>query len=146
MWNEKPVYEPGWESDMGWENDTGRVRGSVMGMSCDMDGARAGWAHCSAVRAHSLATMEHALGLACLPNCSPASYGSLLVAHLWLCSLICWAVSTLSTFPVTWCLLLCFTPIRMAVSGQEYWLGLKFSFSRSGEPSPAVTKCRKVLS
>jgi hypothetical protein len=76
-------------------------------------------AHSSAAaQARMLVVAEHASGLAHLPDCSPAPYGLLSVGCLWLGLPMCWAVSALSTLPFLQGLLLCFTPIHVAVSSQ----------------------------
>src|SRR6266849_3868939 len=68
-------------------------------------------------RTQVLAAAERALGFACLLDCSPAPYGLSLANRLRLGSLMCWAVSPLSTFPwrrfFPW-----FPPICAAISGQ----------------------------
>ena len=123
------MYEPGRGRDAGGERDVsggrdtggGRDvgRGSDLGRGSDAGGS-ALKAPCSsaAVHARVLAVAEHALGFAHLPDCSPAPYGSSLAAHLRFGSPMCWAVSALLTLPLGH-LFTCFTPIHMAVSGQE---------------------------
>src|SRR5258707_11379827 len=103
--------------DTGGGRDVGR--GSDLGRGSDAGGSALKAPHSSAAAcARVLAAAEHASGFARLPDCSPAPYGSSLAARLRFGSLMCWAVSTLSTLPLGH-LFTCFTPICVAVSGQE---------------------------
>src|SRR5216684_102661 len=104
--------------DMGRERDVGR--GSDLGRGSDIGGSALKVPHSSAAaRARVLVVAECALGFACLPDYSPAPYGSSLVAGLQFGLPMCWAVSMLSTLPLGH-LFTHFTPIRVAVSGQEH--------------------------
>src|SRR5258708_3360807 len=94
-------------SDTGKGNDVGGGGDAGRGSACS-----------SAAHAQTLATAECASGFARLPDCSPAPYGSLSVVHLRFGLPMCWAISALSTLLLGH-LLTCFTPIRVAVSGQE---------------------------
>ena len=93
--------------------------GNVRTGSCISGGSALGTARLAAARARALAAADHALGFARLPDCFLAPYGSSLAAHLQLGSLICCTVSVLLTLPFPQFLLSRFTPIRMAISGQE---------------------------
>ena len=99
----------------GGSEDGGSEDGGSMGGGSEDGGSALGTAQ-SATRARALAAADCASGLARLPDCSPAPYGSLSAACLRLGSLMCCAVSALSTLPF---LVLRFAPIRAAVSGQE---------------------------
>src|SRR5258708_4324505 len=107
------MYEPGRGRDAGGGRDMGR--GSNLGRGSDARGSALRAPRSSTACTRVLVAPECALGFACLPNCSPAPYGSS-VMHLRFSSPMCWAVSKLSTLPH---LLTCFTPIHAAVSGQE---------------------------
>jgi len=124
------VYGDAWSGkgcDAGGGNAMGRSKGGGSeGRGSGVDGSVGGicvgggsaLGACSvAVRAQVFAAAERASGLACLPDCSPAPYGSSSVAHLQLGSPMCWAVSALSTFP-RGRFFPRFSPIRAAVSGQ----------------------------
>src|SRR5258707_9547492 len=100
-------------------------KGNDAGGGCDTG---RGSARSSAACAGILAEAEHASGFACLPDCSPAPYGLSSAVRLRFGSPMCWAISALLTLPLGH-LLARFTPIHVAVSGQEHWLGPMFSFS-----------------
>ncbi len=98
----------------------GRSMGGGRGSGMDgrsVGGSVGGSSALGTAHARSLAAADRTSGFVRLPDCSPAPYGSLLVAHLRLGTLMCWAVRVLSTLPqgrfFPW-----FSSIRAAVSGQ----------------------------
>ena len=96
--------------------------GSDMGKGNDAGGgydAGRGSAYSSAACAQTLVAVEHALGFARLPDCSPAPYGSSLVVRLRFGLPMCWAINALLTV-LLGCLFTYFTPIHMAILGQEH--------------------------
>ena len=94
--------------------DAGKGPDSDAGGSCVGGGSAL---RTIAVQARALAAAERASGFARFPDCSPAPYGSSSTARLRLGTLMCWAISELSTLP-RWRFFPQFSPIRAVVSGQ----------------------------